>query len=83
MTAAEIDPGELTPEGALVTEPARPADRRHPVEVTVTRIGDHVDTFGRHLTPNEIDTLADAVEVLDALHARLSWVARRRDRGDA
>lgn len=77
MTAAEVDPGELTPTGELITEPARPADRRHPVEVTVTRIGDHVETFERHLTPDEIDTLAEAVEVLDALHARLAWAARR------
>jgi hypothetical protein len=80
MTAAEIDPGELTDTGELITEPARPADRRHPIEVTVTRIGDHVDTFERHLTPTEIDIIAEAVEVLDALHARLAWQARRRGR---
>jgi hypothetical protein len=79
MTAVEIDPGELTATGDLVTEP-RPADDRHPVEVLDALIAEVVETYGRHLTPHEVDTLAEAVEVLDALHARLAWMARRPER---
>lgn len=79
MTTVEIDPGELAANGSLVTGPTRP-DRRHPVELTVGRIHDHVDTYGRHLTPADMDVLAEAVEVLDILRARLDGVERRRAR---
>lgn len=57
-------------------------DRRHPVELTTQRISDHVEQYGRHLTPNEVDQLAEAVEILDGLHTRLEALARRKARAE-
>jgi hypothetical protein len=73
----DLDPGELTPTGELITGTPPSVDRRHPVEVTGSRLQDHVEAYGRNLTPVEVDILADAVEVLDALRARLDRASRR------
>ena len=76
-------------DGPAVASPPRNSngaapDRRHPVEVTVSRLTDHVEAYGRNLTPDEVDDLARAVEVLDTLRARLDAAARRRaQRGEA
>lgn len=74
-------------DGPAVASPPRnggTVDRRHPVEVTTVRLSDHVEAYGRHLTPDEVDDLARAVEVLDALRSRLDAAARRRaQRGES
>lgn len=73
-----ITPGHFPDPGQTERDPEPRTDRRHPVELTVARLTDHVDQHGRHLTPSDIDTLADAVEVLDQLRVRLDRAARRR-----
>jgi hypothetical protein len=82
----DLDPGEIMPTGGpveivagLAMDVSTPA-RRHPVELTTDRISDHVETYGRHLTPAEIDTLAEATEVLDGLRVRLDGLERRKAR---
>ena len=81
MSAVEIDPGELNPDGELIT--GLKPDRRHPVEVTSSRLAEHVEQYGRHITPTESDALADAVEVLDLVHARIAAAMRRRERAES
>ena len=72
---------EETPELPAVGDPR--VDRRHPIEVTADRVRDHVETYGLHLTPAEVDELADAIEVLDLMHRRIARAARRRARGES